>query len=382
MKVFISSVRRGLESERDYLPDLLRAIGHDPSRFEDFGARNATSRGACLDGVNQAEAYVLLLGPHYGDEMDDSGISATEEEFNVAQQRGIPILVFKKTGISHDPAQHRFIERLGDYQHGRFWATFEDDKTLGLAVAKALRGLAVPAPPVTYLPLAAPATVRWRTQRPQLADNILRAPVLEVHVLPTGSGPLLPVSELREVADSLAASGRDRGFFSQGNALDINHDSESAWVVRATEPRISRTIFGERQPEPQPYAGMAISRDGSAMSFQALPTDNLGTLVNQHDLSKRITVLLRTLGSRLPDTEHVALAAGLEPIEMVAEGDPTEVGSRTTGSIAHSRGNAARAEPVDQILRASLIDGLPAVADELAVRILQALRAAQSQLRW
>ena len=43
MKIFISSVRRGLEFERDYLPDLITAIGHVPLRFEDFPAQNLSS---------------------------------------------------------------------------------------------------------------------------------------------------------------------------------------------------------------------------------------------------------------------------------------------------------------------------------------------------
>lgn len=133
MRAFISSVRRGLAAERDYLPELIRAIGPEPSRFEDFGARNTTSRGACLDGFSQADVYLLLLGPHYGDQMEDSGVSATEEEFNVAQQRGIPILVFKKTGVNYDTAEQDFIQRLGNYQQGRFWAEFTDEKPTTVA---------------------------------------------------------------------------------------------------------------------------------------------------------------------------------------------------------------------------------------------------------
>ncbi|MDP9225118.1 MAG: hypothetical protein M3P18_14985 [Actinomycetota bacterium] len=39
MKVFISSVRRGLEAERDALPGLLAALGHEPKRFEDYSAQ-------------------------------------------------------------------------------------------------------------------------------------------------------------------------------------------------------------------------------------------------------------------------------------------------------------------------------------------------------
>ncbi|MHD0307429.1 DUF4062 domain-containing protein [Rhodococcus erythropolis] len=63
MRVFVSSVRRGLEEERDALPGLITAIGHTPIRFEDFGATDLPSREACLTGVGNAELYLLILGP-------------------------------------------------------------------------------------------------------------------------------------------------------------------------------------------------------------------------------------------------------------------------------------------------------------------------------
>ena len=43
MKIFISSVRRGLEDERDALPALISALGHTPVRFEDFSAQSVPS---------------------------------------------------------------------------------------------------------------------------------------------------------------------------------------------------------------------------------------------------------------------------------------------------------------------------------------------------
>ena len=376
MKVFISSVRRGLASERDYLPDLIRAIGHEPSRFEDFGARNATSRGACLEGVSQADAYVLLLGQHYGDEMEDSGVSATEEEFNVAQQRGIPILVFKKTGVTYDPTQQDFIRRLGDYQQGRFWAEYTDEKTLGVLVARALHGLDVPPPPLAYLPLTQPVQVVWRRDRPALTDRSLYAPVLEVHALPTATGPLRPVSQLSDLAERLAVRGREIGFFGQADALQMDHDSTTSWVLRSSDPR-SGGRFDERPSDP--YSGIAVGRDGAAMIFQSLPTDTMGALVDQADLGQRISVLLRILAPHLPTTEHVALAAALDPLDRVTEGNPALVGNRSSGTMTmHGREAAARAEPVDQVARAALASGLPAVADELAVRLLQELRTASN----
>jgi len=372
VKVFISSVRRGLAAERDYLPDLVRAVGHEPLRFEDFGARNSTSRAACLDGVSRADAYVLLLGPHYGDEMEDSGISATEEEFNVAQQRGIPVLVFKKTGVQYDPAQEEFTGRLGDYQQGRFWAEYADEKDLGIKVVRALGALAVPTPPLTYQPLAQPVQVIWRRDRPLLAERDLYAPILEVHALPTSATSLLPVSQLPDLAQRLAVRGRDIGFFGQGDALTIDHDATTAWVVRPSNSR-NGGFYSEQRTDP--YSGLSVGRDGVALIFQALPTDTMGALVNRPDLQQRLTVLLRIIAPHLPGTEHIALAAALDPIDRVTEGDPSLVGNRNSGSAGmHSRNAAARAEAVDQVARAALASGLPTVADELAVRLLQGLR--------
>jgi hypothetical protein len=66
VKIFISSVRSGLELERDALPGLIRALGHEPVRFEDFSAQAVPSRQARIEAVESSDAYLLLLGPHYG----------------------------------------------------------------------------------------------------------------------------------------------------------------------------------------------------------------------------------------------------------------------------------------------------------------------------
>jgi len=123
-KVFISSVRRGLEEERDSLPALVKAVGHLPRRFEDFTAQPQPSRDAFLAGVEGADVYLLLLGPHYGDPIFDSGLSPTEEEWTVGKRRGIPILVFRKLDVDLDDAQLAFAKRVEDYVTGRFRDTF------------------------------------------------------------------------------------------------------------------------------------------------------------------------------------------------------------------------------------------------------------------
>jgi hypothetical protein len=55
-------------------------LGHQPVMAEDFGARPMSPQIACLQGVRQSAAVVLILGAAYGAKQA-SGLSATHEEF-------------------------------------------------------------------------------------------------------------------------------------------------------------------------------------------------------------------------------------------------------------------------------------------------------------
>lgn len=373
MKVFISSVRRGLEAERDYLPHLIRALGHQPLRFEDFGAQDLTSRGACLSGVQEADVYLLLLGPTYGGEMFDSGLSATEEEFNTATGRGLPIYVFKKRDITPDPQQEAFLARVGNYQEGRFWTEFRDNAELGVAVTKALQGHRAPAPPFSQQPLSRAVQVPWRREQPSLPQPRDHIAVLEVHVLPIEQTTLRPVAALGDLATRLATDARQQGFFGHGDALDINADTNNAWAIR-NDPN-QRSGWSESTTDP--YAGVYIRRDGALSAFQALPRDMLGSLVNEADLVQRLTVLLRHLTPYLPESPNVAMAAAIYPADSVVEGDPHAVGNRNSGLMGFGRDAALQAEPADQIATASLAPHLYEVARDLAARLIHALRGSQ-----
>lgn len=120
MRVFISSVRRGLEEERDALPGLISAIGHMPVRFEDFTAQTVPSREACLAGVKSSDVYLLLAGPHYGHVFEDTGQSATRDEWMAATAAGMPRLVYRESGIQLDSDQAAFVAGIKDYGAGAF----------------------------------------------------------------------------------------------------------------------------------------------------------------------------------------------------------------------------------------------------------------------
>lgn len=166
----------GLEDERDALPGLILALGHEPKRFEDFTALPVPPRQACLDGVSAADMYLLLLGDHYGDPTVDSGIAPTEEEFNAAARKGIPIIVMRKSGVTMEPAQAAFVDRVESYQSGRFRTTFSTPTDLLTKVAEALREAQKTPAAVMLRQLDSPVAVPWLGETGKRFTDAARTP--------------------------------------------------------------------------------------------------------------------------------------------------------------------------------------------------------------
>ncbi|MBS3764365.1 MAG: DUF4062 domain-containing protein, partial [Planctomycetes bacterium] len=104
---------------------------------EDFTAQPNSPRTACLEGVRKSDIYLGILGKRYGAPVD-SGLSATEEEFQEARERGIPTLWFAKD-CERDEAQTAFFERISSYENGYYIKFFNTPDELGDCVAHALR---------------------------------------------------------------------------------------------------------------------------------------------------------------------------------------------------------------------------------------------------
>ena len=136
-RVFVSSVMSGYEEYRQAARAGIRQAGCDPVLAEDFAAQGTSSRNACLDGVQSADALVLLLGPQYG-WVAPSGHSATEEEYREASRRHMPILVFVQDGISTEPGQQAFIAKVENYIHGHFRKSFRSSEQLKQLVKDAV----------------------------------------------------------------------------------------------------------------------------------------------------------------------------------------------------------------------------------------------------
>ena len=136
-RIFVSSVITGFQECREAARAGIRQAGCDAVLAEDFAAQSSSSRNACSDGVESADALVLLLGPRYG-WVAPSGRSATEEEYQEARRRHIPILVFVQDGGSREPDQQDFVDRVEDYVHGHFRKSFQSSHDLKQLVKEAV----------------------------------------------------------------------------------------------------------------------------------------------------------------------------------------------------------------------------------------------------
>lgn len=355
-------MRRGLEGERDALPGLVLGLGHEPAQFETFGPLPLSSREACLRAVEHADAYLLLLGEHYGDPLADTGKSPTEEEWNVARRRGIPILVFRKQDITPEPAQAEFIRKVEDYVEGRFRGSFGSVGELLVAAGKAIRALGEPVALAAWEPLMTAVPVPWH---PFLtgAWGSTSGTVLEVHVLPL-KGQAIAATTLANLGKRLARAGRDANVFAEEQALSVTVDEDGTTAAtRATDHR-------------EPAIGIRVDRNGAVSIWSQLPSDFLGALLDETDLRERIATALRLVADLGLTKGDVAVAVGLHGLSMVSIGRIGDLGRRTSGSVRLPGGaDFALVEPTHAVPAAALGRAAVEIGSELVARLLLRFRA-------
>jgi uncharacterized protein DUF4062 len=136
MKIFISSVTRDFEAFRRAAAAAVATLGHQAVRAEDFGAAADSSQQACLAGIRDADAMILILGSRYG-HVQASGLSPTHEEYREARDTR-PVLVFIQQGVDPEPQQAEFIREVRGWEQGHFTAEFDDSEGLRDKVIRAL----------------------------------------------------------------------------------------------------------------------------------------------------------------------------------------------------------------------------------------------------
>lgn len=366
MKVFISSVRRDLERERDALPGLIAAIGHEPLRFEDFTAQPMPSREACVKGVQRADAYLLIVGPHYGHVFADTGQSPTNDEWTAAAAAGIPRLVYVKQGVTFDADQRTFLSEIEAYEHGVFRDEYSDAAELLTKVAAKIRELADAPGALTFAPLPAPVTVDWL--RADVPWRPTSNGVLEVHVVPPA-----PTSrssrEMLALAEALPARIRTSPLVGQSRALSPSRDAGGITIELPRE----RHVGGFGQTSPAELLGIRVSSSGDVSAWTALPGDGMGSVVEPATIGSLVADMLRLIGlTGGCGSGPVAIAIGIfEP--MLVTVDALRDGGRTSAAV-NTNGGPVRLAPDEVVSLASLHDGAAEMGDHLGAALIDALR--------
>lgn len=343
------------------MPGIIQALGHEPRRFEDYTAQLVPSRQACLDGVEDADAYVLLLGEHYGDPLPDTGKAPTEEELAVAMRRGIPIFVFRKQGVTLEPAQEAFIKRVEDYSTGWFRKVFSNATELLPKVARAIRELEHAPTALTFERLTTPVEVPWRAfQRHGWRST---ATTLELVAIPID--PAMPTAMvLSALPARLARTGREHGFFDESHGLDTGLEHGSAYAASRPDRNV-------------PSGALGVTASGAVVVWQELPSDMLGVILDQADVAERIAAMLRLASGLLPPRSPVALAIGLHHLGSVVEGRASDLGHRNSASLpGFGQDKSALAEPRDTVSAATIAAAASEIGRELGARLVLAFRDA------
>ena len=367
VRVFISSVRRGLEEERDALPGLIMAVGHTPIRFEDFTAQPLPSREACLAGVATADAYLLLLGPNYGYRFEDTGQSPTHDEWTAATMAGMPRLVYRKTGVEFESDQEDFSRSIGDYASGVFYDSFAATPELLTKVAAKLRELDQANSPLTFVPLTEPVTITWRADFEAHLRNSSSQSALELHVVPAGANSRRPSRIMAELADSMPTRIRESGLVSASEALSTTRPNGAVVVSMAVRSG------GWNSPREPQLLGVRLGVDGQASAWATLPGDSMGAILDPAQLPEQIAELLRLVGLlRVVDTKEMAVAVGVDPVMMLSTGRVAQL-PRHSASMLSTSDRPLRVPPDEYLSSAALNVGALEVARSLS-RTSRALR--------
>jgi hypothetical protein len=224
--VFISSIQSGFEDVRAAARAGVESFGWRAMMAETVGATPASPQRGLLDRVAESDVLVLLVGPRYG-ARQESGLSATEEEFDEARRRGKPILVLRQDG-ELAPEQQEFLDRAtGGWEGGALYGTFRDASDVGLAVVRGLTNIRDRGARATLEPAAqeraAALAADARRQGYSQGGSIVR-----VVLVPLIDQPLLQAAALedRNLPEELAAAARAARLVPQSEGIATNVSAE------------------------------------------------------------------------------------------------------------------------------------------------------------
>ena len=139
MKVFVSSVIRKYGKPRDAAKTAIECLDHTAILMgPTHPASPESPQVACLTQVGESDVVVLLMGRSYGDRQE-SGKSATHEEWEHARSINKKVLVFVERVKEREQAQEEFVREVSGWEDGHWRQSFCTPEDLVPKIVKALR---------------------------------------------------------------------------------------------------------------------------------------------------------------------------------------------------------------------------------------------------
>lgn len=150
-QVFISSTYSDLKEERSKVMQTVMALDCIPSGMELFTAFDAEQLEFIKKIIDDCDYYILIIGGRYGS-MTKEGISYTEEEYNYAVSKGIPVLAFLhkdineltagKVDLDSDKQEKlkKFRDKVSSGRLVKFWSSPDElDGLVAVSLTKTIK---------------------------------------------------------------------------------------------------------------------------------------------------------------------------------------------------------------------------------------------------
>jgi hypothetical protein len=324
MRVFLSSTQTDLEAEREIVYYALTGAGHEVVRMEDFGSRGPESWKVCLKELERCDGYVLLIGRRYGSILEDTGLSYSHAEYELAQIKGIPTLAYVEEGLpeeddSEDARRLReFVELVNKAHQVR--RPYFRIKELGELVKRDVANAEAEGPPSppefhrTPRPIADPERYAVaRAERDLLGETPYSLVIADLHVLASLKYPDEVPVRLRNKALQLRADLLHRSIDAKilneievdGSGIDEILTKRVAWALRANalvvliQQRGDLPLLDEHFPV---FSGTKIVCYPSAMHEPTVPRGTRLLRYTPHELNS----------CNLVAEVHRALAPGID----------------------------------------------------------------------
>ena len=241
MKIFLSSTYQDLIAHREATAQAIERLGQQNVRMEVFGARPLEAASASLEEISDCDALIGLYAHRYGSTPKGQSKSITEQEFDFAMAKEMPIFCFivndeypwPPKQVETEPGRTRLRDFLQRVREKVVADTFTSPEDLAFKVASSLgRFLLYRKVKDEIEKIPAHEFVSTEFGRSQVARRAAR-----IETVIRGARPLL-VNDIPEEMSHVIGILRDLG-------LDVQVETSSDDALRAVSNETYHVVISD-----------------------------------------------------------------------------------------------------------------------------------------